>query len=217
MRFEDTVNKSTVIAVGALMAITFSAYRLIEPDDRVLAMPQTRSVIVNRVISGNKFKIEPEGYVVLAGIRAPYRSEPLGDQAFQALGELVEHEQPRLRFPGRQKDDRGRWNAYVFVDGGMVNERLVREGLAYVRLKAGQQRFADELLAAQSDARAAHRGLWALQVAAARRYFGDRKHGSFHRLTCQDVANIKPDDKIDLVSRDAAFDQGLAPCGHCDP
>ena len=177
---------------------------------------------VERVVSPAKIKIDDKkkDYEVLvyAGIRPPYRGEPFYEQALQRNRALVDGRRIRLRFGKTNRDRKGRLFAYVFVGDVFVNETLVREGLAYVRLTPGARRFADRLLEAQRDARRHRRGLWSLQPPPrATVYHADRKHGNFHRPTCEDAAKIKPERLVTFQRRDQAFEQGFAPCSKCKP
>jgi micrococcal nuclease len=219
MSLNDVLNKQTMTAAAAVLVIAWCGLRFVGSDGpEADAAPRTYNAEVKRVISGNKLKLEPEGPVILAGIRAPFRNEPLGEQAFELHRDLVEGKQIRLRFGDQRTDKKGRTSAYVFVDGAMVNEKLVRKGLAYVRLRTGQERYSEELLKAQNEARLARRGIWGQRPASNERtYVGDRKHGTFHRSSCEDIPNIKPGDQFSIDGRAAAFDQGLAPCARCKP
>ncbi len=178
----------------------------------------TTTVEVKRVISGNKFKTEPEGYVTLAGIRAPFKNEPLGNEAIIALSEIIDGQQVRLRFGDDKRDNEDRWSAFVFVKGRMANEKLVRDGLAYARIRPGDERFMDLLIDAQAEAREEGRGLWGIRSDTQEDfYIPDTKHGIFHRPSCPDAANIPLERQVDSRSFDQTIGSGLAPCGKCNP
>jgi micrococcal nuclease len=67
-------------------------------------------------------------------------------------------------------DRYGRLHAAVWLaDGRSVAEALVAAGFARVRLFPGESACVANLLAAESEARAARRGLWALPIYAVRR------------------------------------------------
>lgn len=219
MSIAIALNRTSVVAAVAVGIVGYCGYALFISKDQTPAHDlQTMSADVKRVISGNKFKIDPEGHVVLAGVRAPYKNEPLADESTQRLRELLDDEKVRLRFDEEKKDKDGQWIAYAFADGECVNERLVRDGMAYARLKRTERRFARELLDAQGEARREHRGLWALRPNAPEStYVVDQKHGTFHRPNCADVPNIKPDARLDVNTVSSAYDQGFAPCTHCNP
>lgn len=209
-----------IVGAGAvtLLVLGFSTRQLMKSDAEPAAEGPPKKVLVKRVISGNAFKIEPDDRVTLAGIRAPYRREPLGDTVYERCRQLLEGQEVRLRFDEQPQDRKGRWLAYAFVGDTMVNRVLVEEGLAFVRLRDGERRFEADLLEAQKQARDQSKGLWSLVSGDSElRYVGDRKHGTFHRVQCADVTSIKPGREIEFKSKWEAFDHGFAPCGHCMP
>ena len=173
---------------------------------------------VSRVYNGRKVKLESEQHLTYAGIRAPYAGEPFFDDAKRRNTELVEGKKIRLRFDEAEPTDGETLNGYAFVDGEFVNELMVREGLAYVRLTTNNQRFAKELLAAQHAARSKRKGLWREPEPTRESvYVGDAKHGNFHRPDCEETPNIKPAGRVEFNSRRSAFDKGFAPCTKCKP
>lgn len=173
---------------------------------------------VDRVVSGNKIKLESDEHLVYAGIRAPFQPEPLYEEAKRRNTELVFEKKVRLRFDQQERDAKGYLQAYVYVDGQFVNEALVREGLAYVRLTPTTKRYAKQLLAAQEDARKHKRGLWSQPPRAPETtYPADPKYGNFHRPSCEDARNIKPERLVTIKSPQQAFAEGFAPCAKCLP
>lgn len=179
---------------------------------------ELRSAKVEHVRSGSKVILDEGEEVIYAGIRAPYDAEPLSDVSLARNAELVGGKKVRLRFDDATKDKKDRFVAYVFADGVMVNELLVREGLAFVQLTSEHRRFAKELLAAQSDARKNRRGLWKLDTPPKEtQYPADRKYGNFHRPTCEETPNIKAERLTTYEHRNKALDAGLAPCPKCRP
>ncbi len=174
-------------------------------------------------ISGNKVQIDTDGekdddYIIYIGLRAPLRGHPLFEASLNRNNELVKGKRLRLRFGKKKYDDKGRMLVYVFVDDLFVNEILVREGLAYVRLTDKNYRFKKRLLEAQTEARLHRRGLWKIRKPSHEsQYIADRKYGNFHRPQCEECAKIKPERKIVLRGTTQAFKEGLAPCTKCKP
>lgn len=206
-------------AVGALVlaSVGFLAHSLLGEDPKPGSETPTR-VEIERVLSGHSVKVESGERLIYAGIRAPYEHEPLFEKAKQRNAELVQGKTVRLRFDRQRRDRKERLWAYVFVDSEFVNERLVREGLAYCRLTPDTRRFAQRLLAAQADAREYERGIWERQPKSAEStYPADPKHAWFHRPSCEKAANIKPERLLSFSARDEALDQGFAPCDRCMP
>ena len=173
---------------------------------------------VARVISGHSVKLDSDERVNYAWIRTPYQNEPFHEEARQRNAELVEGKKVRLRFDLQDHDRKGRLLAFVSVNGELINETLVREGLAYVRLTRETRRFADRLLAAQAEAREHKRGIWArTSPSSEASYPADPKYGNFHRPTCEESAKINPARLVTFDKKAQAFDAGYAPCTKCSP
>lgn len=62
---------------------------------------------------------------------------------------------------GMWLDGQGHTAAYVFVDGKMINEELIREGLGRAGGRYQAARYRDRLKQAEKEAREARRGMWA--------------------------------------------------------
>lgn len=95
----------------------------------------------------------------LASIDAPELGQPYGDRAKQVLSRLVFGK--TVEVAPETSDRYGRTVAVVTEEGTNVNRRLVREGAAWAYLKYLRD---PALIDLQNDARAARRGLWALQI-----------------------------------------------------
>jgi micrococcal nuclease len=182
------------------------------PDDRPM------NVEVKRAVNGHTVKIDPDGKLTYAGIRAPYDNEPYSVEAKSRNDELVKDKELRLRFDGDPPDREDRIVAWAFIDDRLVNEILVREGLAYVRLTPEQKRFGDRLLDAQAEARSAGRGIWGDErLPNESEYPADPKHGNFHRPSCVETPKINASRRISFATRSDAIERGFAPCERCRP
>lgn len=207
--------------VGATVLILVAGaavfHRSASPQPATTAK-ELRSGQVEHVRSGSKVILDEGEEVVYAGIRAPFDLEPLSAESLARNIELVGGKTVRLRFDDAFKDKKDRYTAYVFADGVMVNERLVREGLAFVQLTREHRRFANELLAAQADARKNRRGIWKLDTPPKEtQYPADPKYGNFHRPSCEETPKIKPERLTTYERRNRALDAGFAPCPKCRP
>lgn len=177
---------------------------------------ERRWVEVKRVRSGDRVTIKPDDDLQYAGLRAPIPDEPLFEESKKRNAKLVEGQRVRLRFDAVERDSKGRLVGYPFVDNDPIGEKLVREGLAYVRLTDDHRRYADELLAAQRAARASRKGLWAVVRFSDAPVIADPKYGNFHGSNCEELAKKPAERLINLPSAKAALDQGYAPCTrHC--
>jgi len=132
-----------------------------------VVVPEASAQRVQKVIDGDTVTVSGIGVVRLLGVDAPektggYRAaEPFGDDATAFLKKLIEGHVVRLEYDGARKDQYKRTLAYVFLeDGTFANEAIIRAGWAEVYRRFDLVRK-PELLAAERDARAAHRGMWA--------------------------------------------------------
>jgi micrococcal nuclease len=127
-----------------------------------------REARIIRVIGGDRAVLAGGVRVRLVGIDAPEASPNRGPEDFPAgrardyLTGLIQGKTVRLEYDRERYDHSGRLLAYLFLpDGTLVNAALVRQGLARVHLHPPNIRFQEDLLAAQREAMAAGRGLWA--------------------------------------------------------
>jgi micrococcal nuclease len=124
---------------------------------------------VRRVIDGDTFVLASGARVRLQGIDTPetvLANSPVerwGPEASQFTKDFVHHAggQVRLTFSLERKDRHDRFLAFVWNGDVMLNEELVRAGLAHARLDyrySGPMK--SRLAAAQDEARRAARGIW---------------------------------------------------------
>jgi endonuclease YncB( thermonuclease family) len=166
-----------------LLLIGLAALRQWRPDwFRPAARPPIEPGLyrVARVIDGDTLLLEsPHEHVRLIGadtpetVKADWPVEPWGPEASQFSKRFLAGGEARLEFDGPPRDKYGRILAYVWVGGRMLNEELLRAGLAKAELQypyaaAVKARFRR----AEAAARAARRGIWsaAKGAAAGRRY-----------------------------------------------
>lgn len=150
-----------VAALGALFAVA-GVVRL-----RPIAAPQAVAgeCTVERVIDGDTFTCARGSTLVtvrLLGIDAPELAQrPWGRQSSAHLARLLPRRSVvRLDLDVRERDRYGRVLAYAWSDSGMVNERMLRAGLAVVYVQPPNVKYADDLRAAARAARAEGSGLW---------------------------------------------------------
>ncbi len=122
---------------------------------------------VERVIDGDTLLLANHARVRLQGIDTPETVKPdhpveaWGPEATAFTREFVAGGTVRLQFGLERKDEYGRFLAFVWVGDRMLNEELVRAGLATAELgfryrPAMKRRMA----AAEDEAKAAKRGMW---------------------------------------------------------
>jgi len=130
------------------------------------------TVTVTRVIDGDTVEISPavDGIEELRfiGVDAPETKDPdcgrqpYGREAREFTASELRGREVGLEFDEEKTDRNGRLLAYVYEDGEMFNERLLREGYAQVASFLPNTRYVERLEEAQEEARAAGRGIWAL-------------------------------------------------------
>jgi micrococcal nuclease len=134
---------------------------------------------VRRVVDGDTLVLDSGARVRLQGIDTPETvledvpPEPWGPEASQFTRDFVVQagNQVRLTFSLERKDRHDRFLAFVWNGDVMLNEELVRAGLAHARLRyrysdAMKRRFAK----AEIEARDARRGIWSTSVVSPKRH-----------------------------------------------
>lgn len=102
--------------------------------------------------------------VRLNRVDTPYKDQPGGKEATEALADLTYGKQVRIEFENPDKpyqDNSERLIAYAHIDGKIVNVEMVRGGYSPFFTKYGEGKYAEQLRAAEAQAKAAKRGMWA--------------------------------------------------------
>lgn len=118
---------------------------------------------VLRVVDGDTIVVEGGEHVRYLGVDAPETQgtpECYGREATERNRQLVEGKRVRLESDRRDRDRYGRLLRWVWVDGTLVNEQLIREGYATVYRNEPTAKYMDRLLAAEAEARSRGAGLW---------------------------------------------------------
>ncbi|WP_411842217.1 thermonuclease family protein [Salinicoccus sp. HZC-1] len=136
-----------------------------EADDRI-------EVTVAEFIDGDTTRFNYNGsnesfrYLIIdtpESRHSRHGEEPYGEEASGRTKELLSNaEKIEVEFDeGPNQDDYDRYLAYVYADGEMINETLVREGLAEVKyVNPPNDTHVDILNAAQEEAQAENIGIW---------------------------------------------------------
>lgn len=137
----------------------------------------TEDGTVRHVVDGDSVILADQRQVRLIGINAPEfgkdgrPDEPLAAAARDRLRELVQGKRVRLILEEEQRDHYGRWLAHLQLADGtraekiLVEEILLREGLAAAIAIPPNVGQVHRLFAAETAARAARRGIWELDYA----------------------------------------------------
>jgi micrococcal nuclease len=94
------------------------------------------------------------------GVDAREVGDCLSAEATAFVENAVADREVRLDRDISNRDHYDRLLRYVFVDGTLVEEELVRQGLAEAVEYPPDTRYAGALESAQAEAKAAHRGIW---------------------------------------------------------
>lgn len=140
-----------------------------------LAVGDRQRVQVLSVTDGDTIRVSIEGRstpVRYIGIDTPETVDPrttvqcFGQQATAANRRLVEGRTIELEKDVSETDKYDRLLRYVWIDGKMVNEELVRDGYARSSSYPPDVKYQDRFRALEAEARAAGRGLWGAVCAA---------------------------------------------------
>jgi endonuclease YncB( thermonuclease family) len=139
--------------------------RRAEPGDTGAVIPAARErrCIVARVIDGDTIECRGGTRVRFLLIDAPERDQgPFGVIATRGLQLLMDAgTELRLELDVQEYDRYRRLLAYAYLpDGRMVNELMVREGLAVVSVYPPNVKHVERMRAAAAEARNERRGLW---------------------------------------------------------
>jgi micrococcal nuclease len=108
-------------------------------------------------------RVRLEGVDTPETVREDYPVEPWGPEASAFTKEFVRKAGGRVKltFGNERLDDYGRYLAFVWDGERMLNEELVRAGLAEARLGWNfSNNLKRRLRIAQEDAQRAERGIW---------------------------------------------------------
>lgn len=122
---------------------------------------------VQRVIDGDTLLLANGARVRLIGADTPetvqpnHPVEPWGPEASEFTRQFVEGREVWLEFDRERVDRYGRFLAYVWVGDRMLNEELIRSGLARANLTYRYaQSKKNRFRRAEQEARSAGRGIW---------------------------------------------------------
>lgn len=126
----------------------------------------TTSAIVSEVIDGDTIRLSTGEKVRYIGIDTPETVDPnkdkqcYGSEASTQNELLVFGKEVILEKDVSEIDRYGRLLRYVWLDGEMVNEKLVREGYAIEKAYKPDTKYQDKFTVAQQDAQINKKGLW---------------------------------------------------------
>jgi two-component system phosphate regulon sensor histidine kinase PhoR len=115
---------------------------------------------VRRVISGDTIQLKDGSHVRYLGVEAPTPGNAHYPESLSANKRWVEGKEVRLQYGLQERDAKGVWLAYVYAGGEMVNEELVKEGMAIVASLQNEEEYLTDFLTAEQEAQQKKRGVW---------------------------------------------------------
>ena len=165
-RFRRRRSRSILVTCAVLAIVIYRVWHLRQQPQG----PQwlTEDVYqVERVVDGDTLLLSDRTRVRLQGIDTPetvkpdHPVEPWGPEASAFAKQFVGDGQVRLQFDRERIDQHGRLLAYVWKDDRLLNEELLRAGLARAQLQYRySQRMKRRFREAEQEAKRAHRGIW---------------------------------------------------------
>jgi micrococcal nuclease len=126
----------TLAVVAILLVVAAARYFAAPTPPSPIAPPDEGTYRVVRVLDGDTVIVEPHLVVRLIGVNTPetvkpeHPVEPWGPEASEFTHDFLSGGAARLTFDRERTDQYGRFLAYVWVGDRMLNEELVRRGLA---------------------------------------------------------------------------------------
>ncbi len=127
---------------------------------------QLEKVVVNRVVDGDTVELSDGRKLRYIGINTPETKDPSKDiecygvEASLKNKELVEGIEVELEKDVSETDRYGRLLRYVYVNGEMINDLLVKEGFAQASAYPPDIKYQDKLESSEKEARENKKGLW---------------------------------------------------------
>ncbi len=130
---------------------------------------------VQRAVDGDTLVLANGARIRLIGADTPetvkpnWPVEPFGPEAKQFTERFLTNADGRVRlqFDRQRQDKYGRFLAYVWADSHMLNEELIRAGLAKAELQYPySSTMKTRFRRAEEEAQSASRGIWSEQPAA---------------------------------------------------
>jgi micrococcal nuclease len=180
---------------------------------------------VKQVYDGDTVALSSGEQVRYIGVDAPEidhqggKSDFLAHEARQINAKLVQGKPIRMEFDQERKDRHGRLLAYVFLENGaMVNELLVKRGVARVFPNPPNLKYFSLLLDSQRQAMVERVGIWQKEPEKPEPYYiGNSDSYRFHRPSCPLGKTVSGRHRIRFETAYKASWEGYSPCRECKP
>jgi endonuclease YncB( thermonuclease family) len=159
--------RKSLLIIAALTCASLAVNQTVFAQDRRPSDVLERGTLatVTRVIDGDTIEVSQNGRtfpVTYIGINAPALNECLGAQANQANNALVAGKTVIIEKDATDVNDAGASPRYVYLpDARMVNEELLKSGMAVAVTQLPDTKYQAGLNALASTAQAAKKGGWA--------------------------------------------------------
>jgi len=163
-------HRTPAAAAALLLALLVGARLWFVPSQSEQSTPDVlseKTYTVQRVVDGDTLLLTNRARVRLIGVDTPesvkpdHPIEPFGPEASEFTKQFIGEKPVQLRLDHERVDQHDRWLAYVYVDGKMLNEALLRAGLAKAHTKYHYAEPMKRLFrAAEAEARKNRRGIW---------------------------------------------------------
>jgi micrococcal nuclease len=135
---------------------TWTSPPLAEGEYQVLAVAAADTLELRRGAG------KPAARVRMLGVSAGNSDRRIAETSRQWTKRRLEKGVCRLEFDKRRLDGEGAYLAYVYVEGALLNEELLRAGLARADARPDDSpSLARRFARAEAEAQAARRGIWA--------------------------------------------------------
>jgi micrococcal nuclease len=134
-----------------------------ESVEEIKFQPNKVKAKVKRVIDGDTVELENGEKLRYIGIDTPEThnaDECYGEEATSKNKELVEGKKVYLEKDVSETDQYGRLLRYVWINGEMINEKLVKQGYAKASTYPPDVKYQDKFRNAEKEAREKEKGLW---------------------------------------------------------
>ncbi len=155
------MKKSFLIVIGIFLVLSLPSSTFSQ---------ESASATVLRIIDGDTMIMMVEGkkeWVNLLAVDAPETVQPWGMVALNALNRLVDGKDIRIEFDKEQRTHEGQMWGYLWVGETFVNREMILNGYALWDYWPPNNRYDDEFLEAEFQARKDWKGMWKSQAPTA--------------------------------------------------
>jgi len=124
------------------------------------AAKEKQTALVTQVTDGDTITIEGGTRVRLLGINSPEKGEKYFSDAKEFVKQKILYQEVELERDITNKDQYGRLLRYVWLGSELVNEYVVRQGLAIAQFYEPNHKYSDVMAAAEKQAIGEKLGIW---------------------------------------------------------